>query len=229
MSNHRVKVWDPIVRLFHWSLVAAFFIAYFVEPEDSGLAVHVWAGYFVGGIVVLRVAWGFFGTEHARFSDFAFGPFHALRYFADLFRGRAPRHVGHSPAGAWMVYALLLALAATVYTGISVLAMEEHAGPLASLYVPSPTPAATDAAADRRTPATGTQEADEEHEATGGPREGSMEEAHEWLANAALALVILHILGVLLASFVHRENLARAMVTGYKRSDHKSGQGHGDN
>jgi len=229
MSNHRVKVWDPIVRLFHWSLVAAFFIAYFVEPEDSGLAVHVWAGYFVGGIIVLRIAWGFIGTEHARFSDFAFGPFHALRYVAELFRGRAPRHVGHSPAGAWMVYALLLALAATVYTGMSVLAMEEHAGPLASLYVPSSAPDATNAATERRTPAAGKEEADAEHEATGESREGGMEEAHELLANAALALVILHILGVLLASFVHRENLARAMVTGYKRSDHEPVQGNGSN
>ena len=219
MSNNRVKVWDPVVRLFHWSLVATFFIAYFVEPEDSGLAVHVWAGYFVGGIVVLRIAWGFIGTEHARFSDFAFGPFHALRYLAGLFRGKASRHVGHSPAGAWMVYALLLALAATVYTGLNVLAMEQHAGPLASLYVPSSTPAATQAATDRNVPVTGKQEADEENEATGESHEGAMEEAHEWLANAALALVILHILGVLLASFVHRENLARAMVTGYKRAD----------
>lgn len=37
MPIHVVKVWDPLVRLFHWSLVVAFFVAYFTEPEDSGL------------------------------------------------------------------------------------------------------------------------------------------------------------------------------------------------
>lgn len=224
MSNDRIKVWDPLVRLFHWSLVAAFFIAYFVEPEDSGLAVHVWAGYFVGGIVVLRIAWGFVGTEHARFSDFAFGPFHALRYLGGLVRGRASRHIGHSPAGAWMVYVLLLALAATVYTGMSVLAMEEHAGPLASLYVPSATTDTTNALPGRLTTATGDKQGEHEHGAGVESRESVMEEAHEVLANIALALVILHILGVLIASIVHRENLARAMVTGYKRSDAGTGR-----
>lgn len=72
MTIRSVKVWDPIVRGFHWSLVIAFFVAYFTEPEDSGLAVNVWAGYFVGGLLVLRVVWGFIGSPHARFSDFAF-------------------------------------------------------------------------------------------------------------------------------------------------------------
>lgn len=211
-----VKVWDPLVRLFHWSLVVAFFVAYFTEPEDSGLAVHVWAGYFVGGLIVLRVIWGFVGSPHARFSDFAFGPFHALHYLVDLARGKSKRHLGHSPAGAWMVYLLLATLGATVLTGMVVLAMDKHAGPLAPLFETTTAPAAaTEPVASRR--ADGERES-ERGASQGGSYEDAIEEAHELLANVVLALVILHLLGVAAASLAHRENLVRSMVTGYKRS-----------
>jgi cytochrome b len=45
---------------------------------------------------------------------------------------------------------------------------------------------------------------------------GWMEEAHEAAANALMGVVIVHVSGVLVSSIIHRENLARAMVSGFK-------------
>jgi cytochrome b len=176
-------VWDRFVRIFHWSLVAGFTVAYLTE-EDL-LTVHVWAGYAVGVLIAARIVWGFVGSAHARFSDFLYSPAAALRYVRDLLLFRADRHLGHSPGGGYMVFLLLLFLAATVVTGLVVYGGDQQAGPLAGMF---------------------TEQTGEE-----------MEEVHEVLANVTLALVIAHIAAVVLASFAHRENLIRAMVTGYKR------------
>ena len=107
-AERRIQVWDTFVRIFHWTVAVAFFVAYF--SEDDLLTVHVWAGYSIGALVILRIAWGFVGPEHARFRDFLAGPWTALRYLVDLFAGRAKRHLGHSPAGGVMVLLLLAGL-----------------------------------------------------------------------------------------------------------------------
>lgn len=50
-----------------------------------------------------------------------------------------------------------------------------------------------------------------------------MEELHEAAANIMLAAVIVHVCGVLVSSLIHRENLVRAMLNGYKTADPRHG------
>jgi cytochrome b len=206
-------VWDPLVRVAHWTIAAGFFVAYFTE--DDALTLHVWAGYTVGVVVLLRIVWGFVGPEHARFSDFLYRPSEVAAYLRDLLSFRAKRYLGHSPAGGAMVLILLVGLAATVGSGLVLYAIEENAGPLAGIVTSANRPegAAT---------VSGQREAEDDDaevaEAEGSDGSGELwEEVHEVAANLTLVLVCLHVVGVLLASFVHRENLARAMVTGRKR------------
>lgn len=213
-----MKVWDPLVRICHWILVAAFIVAYLTD--DDLLTVHAWAGYVVGCIVVLRVIWGFVGSKHARFSDFVFGPWKVWRYVIDLVRFRAERYIGHSPAGGAMVVALIIGLAATVWSGLETYAVEENAGPLAGATIISAASADAPPKSVRRIASNDDERKDDEgsdRENDRGDEDEFWEEIHEILADLTLALVIMHVLGVAIASAVHRENLVRAMFTGKKR------------
>ena len=211
-EGNNVPVWDPVVRIFHWSLIAAFIVAYTTEGE--ALAVHVWAGYAVGGLLVLRVIWGFVGSAHARFSDFVYGPSKTLGYLRDLVRFRAGRYLGHSPAGGAMVIALLLSLSALVGTGLVTHAIRNNAGPLAGIVTAQASSIGTAAASSELT---------YPEQARGKPprarKPGRVwKEAHEMFANIVLVLAGFHICGVLFSSIAHRENLVRAMITGRKRA-----------
>jgi len=214
-EQKRIRVWDPLVRAVHWTLLLAFFVAYFTE--DDFLTLHVWAGYTVGALVVMRVLWGFVGPRHARFSDFLYGPREVWRYLVDLIAFRARRYLGHSPAGGAMVLALLLGLAATVWSGLELYAVEENAGPLAGLSADAlPLNVLANESKREREGEREQAEGREDAQSQGGE---FWEAIHEMLANLMLALIVLHIAGVLFASVVHRENLVRSMVTGYKRVD----------
>jgi cytochrome b len=173
MPPATIRVWDPFVRVFHWSLVGLFALAYVTGDEIQ--RVHIAAGYAIAGLLALRIMWGFVGPRHARFSDFVRTPREALAYLKDVLLLRARRHIGHNPAGGLMVIALISMLGATSVTGYLM---------------------------------------------TTDPYWGSeaVEDLHEVLANATVALVALHVLGVLIASFQHRENLVRAMITGRKKT-----------
>ncbi len=214
-----VRIWDPLVRLSHWTIVAAFFIAYF--SGDDLLSLHVWAGYVLGMIVLLRIVWGGVGPTHARFSDFLYRPTEVVAYLRELLSFRGKRYVGHSPAGGVMVVMLLAGLLATVGSGLVLYAIEETAGPLAGWVTTEKEsgPKIVQEQLDHDEDNDDRYEIEDREDGGGAEGAGELwEEAHDVLANLMLLLVILHVAGVLLASYVHRENLAKAMITGLKRA-----------
>ncbi len=168
-----VKVWDPFVRVFHWSLVMLFAIAFLTGDEAE--RVHIAAGYGIAALLALRIVWGFVGPRHARFADFVRSPRATIAYVRDAITFRAKRHLGHNPAGGVMVIALLLMLIGTSVTGY-LLTTDAYWG------------------------------------------SDALEDVHGAFAAATVGLIALHILGVLVTSLVHRENLVKAMITGRKRT-----------
>jgi cytochrome b len=203
-ETRQVKVWDPLVRIFHWSLVVAFTVAYLSgEEADDNLDLHVWAGYAVLGLILVRLVWGLIGSRHARFSDFVYRPSAVLGYLRDLIMHRARRYLGHNPLGGAMTIALLLSLLATTVSGLALYAVEENAGPLAGLVTSADQPTTQAAGHDN---------------GEGDKGEELLEEVHEFFSNFTLFLVFLHIGGVVVSSLVHKENLPRAMITGRKRA-----------
>ena len=74
--NHQTKkppvVWDPLLRVFHWTLAFFFFLAYLFESNELGMHSH--AGYTVTLLILFRLVWGVIGPRHALFSDFLTPP-----------------------------------------------------------------------------------------------------------------------------------------------------------
>ena len=178
-----LPVWDPLVRLFHWSLLAAYAIGYYTQIENYEL--HLIAGYAVLALVCFRVLWGFIGSPRARFRDFVRGPRTTAHYLGALWRRRPQRFIGHNPAGAVMILALLVCLVVITCSGIALDAAENRAGPLGStrVFLYGDLIART----------------------------------HTLSTNISLALIGIHVIGVLVSSALHKENLVAAMLTGRKR------------
>ena len=112
--DNYVKVWDIYVRLFHWGLVSSVLLAnFFVDPRW----LHRYFGYTVMGLVTFRLIWGLIGSRHAKFTDFIPSPRRAIGYMYDMLSGKEERYIGHNPAGALMIVALILTLGSITVTG----------------------------------------------------------------------------------------------------------------
>ncbi len=168
---NRILVWDIPTRIFHWTLALSFSVAFLTAESERWRDIHVYGGYLALGMIGFRLLWGVIGSHHARFANFVRGPAAVIRYLRSLISDQPEHHVGHNPAGALAIVALLVLGLGTGISGWMIL--NEIGGDV-------------------------------------------FEELHEGLANTMLAVVIIHILGVIVSSRLHRENLVGAMITGYK-------------
>lgn len=171
--QQQVKVWDPLVRVFHWGLVIGVAVAWY--SADRSRVLHEIVGYSAVSLLTVRILWGLFGSRTARFSHFVRHPFAILGYLTDIATGREKRYLGHNPAGGAMILALIAVVAVQGMTGWMM---------------------TTDAFFGVRW----------------------VETLHKLNFNVLMTLVILHLLGVAVASLRHRENLPLAMITGRKRA-----------
>ncbi len=135
-KRKEIQVWDPLIRIFHWMLVACFMVAYILEDEFINL--HLLAGSIVLGLVAFRLIWGIIGTKHARFADFSPSLSSVKEHLHALIRLIPSHHTGHTPAGSIMIYILLTGLLLLTASGVALYGLEEGGGPLASVMNGAP-------------------------------------------------------------------------------------------
>ena len=210
-----IKVWDIAIRVFHWTLVGCYALA-FISSENIP-KLHVFFGYSVLFLVLFRILYGFVGTRYARFSDFLYHPAQIVDYLKGLLIGRPKHYIGHNPAGGVMIVILLLSLLSLTLTGLKAYGVKGH-GPLAKHEISFMTNAFADSDDKKNNDEHDSRKwrSQKNHRAEKNEKDEFWEEVHETIAYFTLFLVSIHIMGVLVSSLVHRENLIKAMFTGRK-------------
>jgi len=204
-----IQVWDLLVRIFHWSLVVFVLVAFLSGDEKS--SIHLYAGYTVLGLIIVRVLWGFFGSKYARFNDFIYPPARAIQYLKELIKGSPKYYIGHNPAAGWMVLFLLALLFVVCGTGHMAYQAKDQSlltdGNNNLFTIVKYAHADSDEEEDD-------DDDDESHEKE--DKDEFWEEFHEASSHTLLTLILLHIAGALASSKLHKENLVNAMITGKK-------------
>ena len=181
-----VRIWDPLLRLFHWALAICVTAAWGLgEFGPDVMTLHFWFGYAVLGLLGFRLLWGFVGPEHARFRHFFYGPLSIFRYLRGMF-SRGPSYwPGHNPVGGVFVFVLLAVIGAQAATGLFSDPEDYiNVGPLAG-YVSS-------------------------------DNARSALSLHATLGWAVAGLVALHLAAIAFYARWKGENLVRPMITGRK-------------
>jgi cytochrome b len=181
-----MKVWDLPVRLFHWVLVVLIFFAWGTQ-EWNRMNVHKWIGYSILTLLLFRLAWGFVGSDTARFAWFLRSPLAALQHLAHLGRREADREIGHNAAGGWMVLVMLALIGLQAGTGLFANDLEDGGdteGPLMHLVSKD--------------------------------QSNWLGKIHSLNFNLIEAVIVLHVLAIVVYAVLKRHDLVRPMVTGTK-------------
>ncbi|MEM1155134.1 MAG: cytochrome b/b6 domain-containing protein, partial [Pseudomonadota bacterium] len=112
-ATRNPPLWDIPTRVFHWSLVICMGVSWW-SADQGDFEIHEWSGYTLIVLVISRIAWGFVGSTHSRFSDFLAGPRKIMGYL----RGEASTTPGHNPLGGWSVMVLLTLILLQAVTGL---------------------------------------------------------------------------------------------------------------
>ena len=203
-----VEVWDILIRVFHWSLMVSFIVAYLTRTGKNEL--HIYAGYTVLGLIIFRVVWGFIGSRHARFGNFVTSYSPVERYVKNLFSKKPKRYVGHNPLGGWMVIAMLITLFMLSYSGLKLHDIQSGGGPI-TMQMPSINPISSAYAQDDVE-----QFLIREKDEVG---EDYWKELHAQYTYLMLVLIALHLAGVVVSSVLYKENIVKEMLTGKKANN----------
>ena len=155
--------------------------------EDERLNLHLLAGSVVLGLIIFRLIWGVMGTLYARFSSFSCSLREIRQHLLDLVRLRPADHLGHTPIGAVMIIVLLTGLLLLTLSGVALYGVENSALSFSYLVADLNPESVT-----------------------------VLENIHALVADGLVLLVLLHIAGVIVESVLQKQNLIRAMITGYK-------------
>lgn len=123
-------VWDLPVRLFHWILAICLVVQWFTaEVIDNAMDFHFYLGYFILGLILFRLIWGFIGPKYARFNSFVAGPKAMINYLKSLGSDNYTPPVGHNPVGGLMLPLVLILVAIQGITGLFTSDDIVHSGP----------------------------------------------------------------------------------------------------
>jgi cytochrome b len=115
----KIYIWDFPTRLFHWLLVGAIASQYITaELVEDAMQWHFYGGYFILGLLIFRLLWGFFGAYYARFSEFIVSPKQAWNYAASFNQTNYKPSIGHNPLGAYSVLFILTVLLTQAISGL---------------------------------------------------------------------------------------------------------------